>query len=227
MIDSKKVLALIPARGGSKGLPGKNIRPLGGKPMLAWSVEAARASAYVDRVILSTDDPAIMDAGRASGAEVPFIRPPALATDTATTLDVVLHALETAGQDTDYLVLLQPTSPLRTGADIDACITLTHRWNAPGAVSVCPAKPPQWMYHVDPDGRGLPVLGRTEGGQRQSLPPAYLLNGAVYVVDIARFRANPAFITPDTRFHLMPPERSVDIDTALDFAWAELLLSRA
>lgn len=228
MIANKKVLAVIPARGGSKGLPGKNVRPLAGKPLLAWSVEAARASKYVDRVVLSSDDPEIMAVARAAGCEVPFTRPADLATDSARVQDVIIHALDSLGEDFGYVVLLQPTSPLRSTADIDACVETCEATRAPGCVSVTrPAKSPYWMFFLDEDGTGHPVLGGDNTGkQRQDLPQAYVLNGAVYVVEVAQFRESLSFVCPDTRFHVMPEDRSCDIDTELDFAFAEILEAR-
>src|SRR5262245_25182815 len=124
MIDAKRVLGLITARGGSKGVPRKNVRPLGGKPLLAWTIEAARNAPVIDRLILSSDDAEIIEVARAWGCEVPFVRPPELATDTADSVEVVRHALSTLGEDYDYVVLLQPTSPLRTGEDIENCVRL-------------------------------------------------------------------------------------------------------
>jgi len=119
MIDSQKILALIPARGGSKGLPRKNILPLSGKPLIAWTVEAAKNSKYIDNCIVSTDDIEIAECAEKYGAEIPFLRPPNLATDFTSSNDVILHAIENIHDNYDLLVLLQPTSPLRTEYDID------------------------------------------------------------------------------------------------------------
>ena len=147
MIHGKKVLALIPARGGSKGLPRKNVLLLGGRPLLAWSILAARGSAHVDRIVVSSEDREIIETAREWGAEVPFVRPAELARDETSGMDVVLHALDQAGQGFDYVVLVQPTSPLRTPQDIDACLERCLETGAPACVSVCePAKSPHWMY---------------------------------------------------------------------------------
>ena len=131
MIGDKSVLALIPARGGSKGVPGKNIRPAGGKPLIAWTIEAAKCSRYIDRLILSTDDPAIVAVAKQFGCDVPFMRPAELATDQADSMVVVRHALQAIGERYDYLVLLQPTSPLRIAADIDAAVERCLQSDAP------------------------------------------------------------------------------------------------
>ena len=218
MIGTRKVLALIPARGGSKGLPGKNILPVAGRPLLAWSVDAARAARSIDRVVLSSDDDAIMAAARACGCEVPFVRPAALASDTATTIDVVMHALD-ALPGYDLIVLLQPTSPLRTAADIDAACERLASSGAPACVSVSPVdQSPYWMYRLG-DNQGLvPVVEAPPGvTRRQDLPAVYALNGAVYVADTAWLRQSRTFITRETVAHVMPAERSIDIDTIADF----------
>ncbi|MBF0462082.1 MAG: acylneuraminate cytidylyltransferase family protein [Magnetococcales bacterium] len=225
MIAGQTVLALIPARGGSKGLPGKNILPLAGKPLIAWTIAAATACPELDRVILSSDDPAIMATARRFGCEVPFVRPAHLANDTASATDVILHVLDTLPERYDWLVLLQPTSPLRLAADISACLAVCQHENAPACVTVTPTKSPFWSYFLAADQRMTPVLGRdnTQVG-RQQLPPAYTLNGAVYVARCDWFRQHRLLVGAETRAHVMPAERSVDIDTAFDFQWAEYCL---
>lgn len=218
------VLGLITARGGSRGLPGKNVLPLAGKPLIAWTIEAARAAARVDRVVLSTDDPTIADVARSHGCDVPFQRPQDLATDTAGSIDVVLHALD-ALPGHGVIVLLQPTSPLRAPADIDATLAPVLDGSAPACVSVTEAEqPPHWMYSLDAGRRLRPLLPKTGATRRQDLPATYVLNGAVYAADASWLRGTRSFVTAETVAHVMPPERSVDIDTALDLAFAELLL---
>lgn len=217
MIGGRAVLAVIPARGGSKGLPGKNIAPVGGRTLLAWTVDAARAACHVDRVILSSDDPAIMAAAETAGCEVPFRRPADLATDTATSIDVVLHALDMVS-GYDVVVLLQPTSPLRTAEDIDgACARLAER-GAPACVSVAPVEQsPYWMYTLASGDVLRPVLEPPPGAhRRQDLPPVVALNGAVYVADVAWLRRARTFVTRETVAYPMPASRSLDIDTAAD-----------
>lgn len=218
MIGTRKVLALIPARGGSKGLPGKNILSVAGRPLLAWSVDAARAARSLDRVVLSSDDDAIMAAARACGCEVPFVRPAALASDTATTIDVVMHALD-ALPGYDLIVLLQPTSPLRTAADIDAACERLASSGAPACVSVSPVdQSPYWMYRLGDNQNLVPVVEAPLGvTRRQDLPAVYALNGAVYVANTAWLRQSRTFVTRETVAHVMPAERSIDIDTIADF----------
>jgi len=224
VIANRSVLAVIAARGGSKGLPNKNVADLGGRPVVAWSVAAGKGSRYVDRLILSSDDPKIIRAARAAGGEAPFKRPARLATDTASIYPVLFHALDALKEPYDYIVLLQATSPLRTAEDIDACIRLCHRVGAPAVVSVCPAaKPPQWMFTLDARHRLRRISKvRRAADRRQDLPPVYIPNGAVYVARTGWLRRHASFVGPETRGYVMPPERSVDIDTHLD-----LLLARA
>jgi CMP-N,N'-diacetyllegionaminic acid synthase len=218
VIEGLSVLALITARGGSKGLPGKNIREVNGRPLLDFTAAAARAAACVDRVVLSTDDEAIARVGRASGCEVPFLRPAALASDEAGSIDVVLHALDEMPAH-DLVVLLQPTSPLRTADDIDDACAQLLRAGAPACVSVTPVDhSPYWMYRLV-DGQHLQALLDVPGGasRRQDLPSVVRLNGAVYAARTEWLRRSRSFVTPETVAHLMPPQRSIDIDTLEDF----------
>jgi N-acylneuraminate cytidylyltransferase len=226
MYRGKKFLAVIPARGGSKGLPGKNIRPLAGKPLLAWSIEAARRSRYIDRIVLSSDDPAIMATARQWGAEAPFQRPAELATDQALGIDVVLHAIEQVA-GFDYVVLCQPTSPLRIAEDIDGAIEKLFQTGAPVCVSVTEAeKTPYWMFTLAESDRMVPVMEHPDRSvNRQELPKIYVLNGAVYVAEIGWFKKARSFLTDETLGYVMPASRSVDIDTERDFLLAETLLA--
>lgn len=226
MIDGQKILAVITARGGSKGLPGKNIRPLAGVPLIGWSIRAARGSALVDRTIVSTDDENIARVARECGGEVPFIRDAKLAGDATPSLDVVLDALDRV-PGFDIVVLLQPTSPLRTSDDVDGAIRLCIEKGAPTCVSVCEAdKSPYWMYTVSADARMNPVLpAENRATRRQDLPTVHVLNGALYVARVNALRNTRAFVTGDTVAYPMPKTRSVDIDTATDFLVAEHLLT--
>ena len=218
MIGGRKVLALIPARGGSKGLPGKNILPVAGRPLLDFSIEAARGSHFIDRVALSSDDDAIIAAAVACGCEAPFRRPAELATDNAGTIDVVLHALDQL-PGYDVVVLLQPTSPLRTAVDIDAACQRFQHSAAPACVSVSLVEQsPYWMYLLGDNGALRPVIEAPSGvTRRQDLPPAYTLNGAIYIADVAWLRKTRSFVTAETIAYVMPAARSIDIDSAADF----------
>lgn len=226
MIDGKTVLALIPARGGSKGVPRKNIRDVAGKPLIAWSIEAAKSSRYIDRLILSSDDPEIIAVAEALGCEVPFIRPRELAADATPGIDPVLHALKTLPEKYDYVVMLQPTSPLRSVDDIDGCIEQC-RNGARACVSVTePEKSPYWMYFMDSAGKMRPVLPPPDKAvRRQDLPQVYALNGAVYVAETDWLKNTRKFVTSETTGYLMPQERSLDIDTEHDLKLVSYLLS--
>ncbi|MDF1613501.1 cytidylyltransferase domain-containing protein [Desulfurivibrio dismutans] len=226
MIGTKSVLAVIPARGGSKGLPRKNILELAGKPMVAWSIEAAQRSNFIDRVVLSSEDEAIIATAKQWGCEVPFVRPVELAGDEAPTSAALLHALDNLGRQYDYLVLLQPTSPLREARDIDQCIEKCHQSEAPACVSVTETdKNPAWMFYLEGQQRLEPVLGTWDfPTRRQDLRPSFVLNGAVYVADTAWFKQNHTFLDRKTIAHPMPKERSLDIDTELDLKLVQAIL---
>jgi CMP-N,N'-diacetyllegionaminic acid synthase len=219
MSESRRVIAVIPARGGSKGLPGKNIKPVNGRPLLAWTIEAAQGSHVLDRVILSSDDAAIMAVATQLGCDVPFRRPEVLATDVASSVDVVLHALD-ALPGFDTVVLLQPTSPLRSSADIDAAFERFRSGGAETCVSVTIVEhSPYWMYFVDENNSIAPVLPAPNAmTRRQDLPPVYALNGAIYIADVDVLRRTRSFVTPRTVAYVMPTTRSLDIDNAADFA---------
>ena len=223
MLGSKRVLAIIAARGGSKGLPGKNVAVCGGRPLIAWSVEAARGSRFVDRTIVSSDDETILAAARAAGAETPFVRPAELATDTARMDAVVAHAIDAAGGGYDVGVLLQATSPLRLAEDIDGALGRMAETGASSVVGVTEVdKSPYWMHSLDPDGRLQPLFPEHAAvGRRQELPVVYVFNGAVYAFDVHWFLRGRRFVDEHTLGYPMPRERSVDIDTAHDLARAE------
>ncbi len=228
MIGDKKILAVIPARGGSKGLPRKNVLPLAGKPLIAWTIEAALACPFIDRLVLSSDDPEIMSIAKLWGCEVPFVRPDELAGDQARSVDVALHALDSLGGGFDYLLSLQPTSPLRSTGDINDTVILCHQSGAPACVTVSETgKSPYWTYFIEEGQRMTPIMGRDMPRvRRQNLPVAHALNGAVHIARIDWLRRAGKFLGPDTRARVMPPERSIDIDTDLDFKLAGLLLEK-
>lgn len=223
MIAGQSVLAVIPARGGSKGVPRKNIHPVAGRPLIAWTVAAARASRYVDRLVLSSDDDDIIAVARAAGCETPFKRPADLARDDSPGIAPVLHALgELPGYS--FVVLLQPTSPLRLACDIDGCLEKAVDSGAPACVSVRAAVDhPYWTYRFVADGR-LRAFAADPGGaiaRRQDLPPAFVLNGAVYVARADWLLEHRSFLTDVTVGFEMPQDRSLDIDTLADLEAAE------
>lgn len=231
MIRGLPALALIPARGGSKGLPRKNVLPLDGKPMIAWTVEAALNAACIDRVVVSTDDPEIAEAARAAGAETPFVRPAALASDEASSLSVIEHALDALDWGAGALALLQPTSPLRIASDIDAAASLLEKQRATFCVSVVPnGKPLEWLHRIDGASRLQPVadanrIAAEAVSRRQDAGPVYALNGALYLGAASDVRRARGFIANDTVAYVMPRERSIDIDDAIDLEVARSFIT--
>ncbi len=226
-----RVLGLIPARGGSKGVRRKNIKPLAGKPLLAYTTEAALAAKRLTRIILSTEDKEIADVGQSCGIEVPFLRPTELAQDHTPTLPVVQHALhwlEERDERFDAICLLQPTSPLRRAVDIDACIELLERSDADAVVSVLPVPTeynPHWVYFRDEDGRLHLSMG--EGApisRRQDLPPAFHREGSIYVSRRDLVMEHNCLYGKHLISYQVEPRRSVNIDTEEDWARAESLL---
>ncbi|MDV7340806.1 acylneuraminate cytidylyltransferase family protein [Terasakiella sp. A23] len=219
MIDNKPVIAIVLARGGSKRLPGKNIKQFGDKPLIVWTLQAAQNAKTIDRVILSSDDQDIMDTFRKAGGEVPFRRPDALASDDASSADAVLHALEELNIETGYLVLLQPTSPLRNAQDIDNCVTMCVEKAAPLCESVTALGfPASWLFSQNPDGY-LQKIGLADD------KPLLRPNGAVYVADVAWFKKHQAFWSEgQTAAYEIPFARSIDIDTESDFQIAQAFL---
>ena len=225
-----QTLGVIPARSGSKGIPDKNLVDLGGRPLIAHTIEAARDSKLVSRLIVSTDDERIAAAARQADAEVPFLRSGELATDEAGNVEVFIDAIERMRQEGfvgPWAVLLQPTSPLRTVEDIDNCGRLMQERQADVVVSVCEAEPHPWLAMQADDEDWLHPAefgGRAQPG-RQAFPPMYYLNGAIYLVDIDSFLKRRSMYGPRTTRYLMPRERSVDINTPIDLKFCDFLLT--
>ncbi|MFA5908736.1 MAG: acylneuraminate cytidylyltransferase family protein [Vicinamibacterales bacterium] len=234
-----KVLGIITARGGSRGIPGKNLKLLAGKPLLDYTVLAAQAARGLDRVILSTEDAAIAEAGRALGCEVPFMRPAELSRDETAHLPIIQHAAkwmqDEAGYHPDAVMILQPTSPLRTVADIDAAAALLESSGADSVLSVSevPAHShPSRTLRVDAAGNavlfatGEPVRKRIN--RRQDLPEAWVMNGAIYACrTTVLFGPGPSLYGDRVVAYRMPAERSVSIDDLDDWAAAERALATA
>lgn len=230
MYKNKTILAVIPARAGSKGLLGKNIRLLCGKPLVAWTIEQALASNYLDKVIVSTDDVNISRIACRYGAEAPFLRPKKLATSSAKIIEVLMHALnffEKKSYKFDLIMLLQPTSPLRKTTDINEAIKLIFRKNVRSVVSVCPAEHHPFLCNsLNKDGRmGNFLKPVAVNKNRQELPEYFRINGAIYLAYTSLLRKDKCFITDYTYAYKMPCERSVDIDTEFDFDFAQFLSS--
>jgi CMP-N,N'-diacetyllegionaminic acid synthase len=231
-MSQSRILAVIPARGGSKGVPGKNIRPLAGKPLIAWTIEVARAaSELLTRVIVSTDDPEIAEVARGCGAEVPFIRPPELSHDRAPMVPVVQHCVQFAEAQSGsfaWVMLLQPTAPLRTAQDIREAVRLSQSGGCDSVISVVQvfAVHPMLMKRIEGD-RLLPFcLDEPEGTRRQDYqPPAYMRNGAIYLSrrDVIMQRSS---IWGDViRPYVMPEQRSTSIDNEVDFQVCESMMA--
>jgi len=229
---SKKTLALIPARGGSKGLSRKNVKPLLGKPLIAWTIEVAKKSRYIDRVVVSTEDNEIAGIAKKHGAEVPFMRPFHLSTDEATTEDCVIHALNWLRDNeeyrSDFVLLLEVTSPLRAVEDIDSSISiLLAGENEIDAVFGLTEATEHPFGMKIMDGKNIIrnfINADKEYTRRQDLPPVYRGNGAVYLCKTEVFLNKKTF-TPERTFgYLMPKERSVDINDEIDFKIAEVLM---
>lgn len=225
-INKSKIIAIIPARGGSKGIPGKNVKALNGKPLINYTIENALKSKYLSMVFVSTDDHLIADISRNCGANI-IERPDKLATDDSSTIDTIYHTIDTIKSDynSDIVVLLQPTSPLRNVNDINAAIKLFLDMDCDSVISMCKVEhPPYWYFKVDND--NLQPLFGAEGlkMRRQELPDVYRPNGAIYISTIKNLYKNNGFYCDKIVPYIMPPERSVDIDEEIDFMLAELLI---
>ncbi len=231
MYKGRKILGLITARGGSKELPQKNIKPLLDKPLIAWTIEQALMSKYLDRVIVSTDDGKIAEISKKYGAEVPFLRPEELATDESKSIDVVLHTIDwmdTNDKPYDLLMLLQPTSPLRTSKDIDKAIELLFSKNARAVVSVCEVEHHPYWTNILPDNGCMENFIKPEimNKNRQELPIFYRLNGAIYLSYCDYLKHQGSFFGKETFAYIMSKERSIDIDNEIDFKLAEILIAK-
>lgn len=226
------MLGLINARGGSKGIPRKNVKPLCGKPLIAYAIEAGLAAKRVNRVVVSTDDQEIADVAREYGADVPFMRPASLASDSALQIEAVKHALTTlksTGEDFDAVAVLQPTCPLRNAADIDGALQLMDDTEADTVISVTQVQGyhPLTMYVEDGCGSLRPLLdGNPAGVLRQEFSNVWWRNGAVYAIKSSVILEHGTLYGDRIVGYPMPVERSANIDEPLDWDIAELLLRR-
>jgi CMP-N,N'-diacetyllegionaminic acid synthase len=226
------MLAIIPARGGSKGLPGKNILQLQGKPLIGYSIEAALKSESVNRVIVSTDDTKIAETASRFGAEIPFLRPDELAQDDSSAIDVYIYTIdrlrEQSGIAIDEFMVLQPTSPLRTHQDIDQAVEIFRNKQADSVISVTEsAHPPVWAKKISPEGiltEYFPEYASNKN--RQEIETAYMPNGAIFIFRYDLLKKFRHYYSDKTYPYIMPAQRSVDIDTQLDFDFAEFLLQQ-
>lgn len=223
------MIVIVPARGGSKGLPGKNVRNFSGEPLIVHTLRAALAAKTVDRVLVSTDDDEIIRISHTvPGVEVPVRRPPHLANDTAKAMDAYLHMIDSLtimeGQAPLAVCVLQPTSPLRTSQDIDNAVEKFVSSGANAVISVSQAKPSAWLHKIDENGQMHRAVEPDQALlNRQDHAPVYMPNGAIFVFDVAFARATGSTYGENIHAYVMPPERSVDIDTEADFVAAEAL----
>jgi len=224
MYQQYSILAIIPARGGSKGVPRKNLRTVAGKSLLAWTIEAAQQSAYLDRCILSSEDAEIIAEAKNCRCEVPFSRPAILAEDDTPGIAPILHALDSLAETYDYVMVLQPTSPLRTAEDIDAAIQLCLDKQANACVSVTqPKHHPFWSFRLETTQQLRPLFDELPVN-RQALPHTVSLNGAIYLATPTFIRQQHGFISHETLAYQMPAARSLDVDTEVDLQLCECLL---
>lgn len=229
MLNKYRITALIPARGGSKRLPRKNVKILCGKPLISWTIEAAKKSKYIDNVIVSTDDLEIKEISEQWGAQVPFLRPDYLSSDTASSFDVIKHAIEflKINDENHLLILLQPTSPLRTFEQIDEALEYFFKKQAEGIVSISECEhSPLWSNSL-PENLSMENFIRPEiiGKRSQDLPNYYRLNGSIYIYKTkSLLKENKIFYNKQVFGFKISKESSIDIDNESDFKLAQLIL---
>ncbi len=223
MYKNYKILAVVPARGGSRGIPHKNIVKVKGKELITYTLDAARASKYIDKIIVSTDDSSIGEVALREGAEV-LNRPKELAQDTSRTIDVLLHVVEKMGECFDYLVLLQPTQPLRTALHIDEALELMIDNQYPSLLSISPARNhPLLLRRMDQEGKLTSMLPCQSTVRRQDFPDYYVVNGAIYINRIRDLTAETS-LNDNLYGYEMPSEFDLDIDEQRDLLVLEALL---
>lgn len=229
--SSRATVAILCARGGSKGIPRKNLRPLCGKPLIVWSIEVALSASSIDRVLVSTDDPEIASVAAAAGATVPFIRPAELATDGASEWQVWQHLFrdpESRVAVDDYFVSVSPTAPLRQVEDLERAIQIVHRGEGQMVVGVTEARrhPVYNLLKLDSDGLATPYVESSGFTRRQDCPPAYDLTTVVYAGVVSYVLEHNSLFHGKVKTIEIPPERAVDIDTEFDFEIAECLMRK-
>ncbi|WP_055668139.1 cytidylyltransferase domain-containing protein [Desnuesiella massiliensis] len=228
MINSKRILAIIPARGGSKGIPRKNIKDLNGKPLIAYTIEEAKKSRYIDSIVVSTEDEEIAKVSKKYNAEVPFLRPKELSEDDTPGIEPIIYTikrLQESGDDFDYIMCLQCTSPFRKTEHIDDALKKLINEDADSIVSVCESEvSPYWMKKIK-NGimedflDDIPFYSR-----RQEIPTTYRLNGAIYIAKREVLLKNKNWYTKNTLAYIMDKKSSIDIDEMIDFNFSEFLM---
>ena len=226
----RKITAIIPARGGSKGIPRKNIRLLAGKPLINHTIEQAKGSGFIDTIVVTTDDLEIARIAEGQGVTV-VIRPEEISGDESPTIDAVIHVLEQSeknGTAHDDIILLQPTSPLRDAGDIDAAITLFCEGNCDSVISVTSVSHPPFWNLIIKNSYLIPLFDEENlPKRRQDLPRTYLPNGAIYIMSAELIQKCRSFFGKKSIPYFMSPEKSIDIDTEIDFIIAESILNRS
>lgn len=231
MIEMGSIVAIIPARSGSKRLPNKNLLPLAGKPLISWAIEAAITSCSLSKIVVSSDSHEILTVASAYPEVIPLKRADYLATDTASTLDVLLNVLdsmEAQCHGSKYVMLLQATSPLRTAQHIREVIEIIRSSGADSVISVCETEhSPLWCNVIGPNGEMDGFLpAELKNIRSQDLPKYYRLNGAIYIAEAAAFRKNHGFFMSNSKAYVMSQMDSVDIDTEIDLMLASLIIER-
>ena len=224
-----RIIGIIPARGGSKGVPKKNIKPLHGKPLISYTIKVAKESKHINQVYVSTDDPEIGEISKQYGAEVPFLRPEELATDDTPTLPVIQHMaryVENKWGRLDIVVTLQPTSPLRTAQDIDKTIQKLIDTKADSVVSVFEVETHPYLTASLDEDRLNWLYSEEKRGRRQDFPNVYSLNGAIYATERNTLLDNNSLYGKDTRAYIMSLERSMDIDSLYHFYLVEAIMKK-
>lgn len=230
MYKGKKILAIIPARGGSKGLPGKNIRPLLGKPLIAWSIEHAKNSEFVDEIFISTDSKDIADVAEMYGVRVPELRPAELAVDTAPSsafIEYTINKYQKEGRIFDYFILLEPTSPLRETSDVDQSIKqLIDNPCYDSIVGVCKAEDvhPAFMVKVGSKGELVPYEDSMKTLRRQDLPDVFYFEGTIYVSKCSAFIEKKSFYHDSTMPYVVPKWKAPEVDDIIDFVTIEAIM---
>ncbi|PMH28899.1 acylneuraminate cytidylyltransferase [Vibrio lentus] len=230
MINGKKVLVVIAARGGSKGLPGKNIRDLCGKPLIGWSIEAALNSKYADRVVVTTDDEVIAEVARSEGADVPFLRPAKFATDQSPSSGAILHAIdfcEVEGKY-EYVVLLEPTSPLTESQDVDRALEILSASDSLAIVGIADVEDchPEFCVQKSKNGK-ITKYGEANFSmpkRRQDLETIYAFDGSLYISDIDTYKKYQTFYHENTIGYVSEPWKKYEIDTLMDFLVVEVMM---
>lgn len=226
------VIAIIPARSGSRGLFGKNIKKMNDKPLIWYTINSAKKSKFVNKIIVSTDDDSIANISKSFGAEIPFMRPKELARDDSLAIDNYIYTIDRLNTEFNYcivkFIVLQPTSPLRISLDIDSAIKIFKEKKADSVISVSEAiHPPLWSKKIDKNGILRNYFDIKIGNKnRQDIGKAYMPNGAIFVFKFSLLKEKCSYYSDKTYPYIMPLERSIDIDSKLDFEFAEYLMKR-